>query len=280
MKRTEITVNGKKLEQLEKELAAPLPAGKLNYNENNEAYFPVEVYEERFREVLGGRRWYSISSGPASVSQVANRYLVNVSVKINIISDDNEVAWSNEANGGSNVILISKSGEPKSLKSEVGSATSIAIKNVYHMFGIGIEQLKHMKNQSNGQRTFGDAGRPGPASQSAAGKRVEGGLNSQQGTASSDYGEREYKVIFQSRLNSASIGYKASVQVVGTNEERTLVIFKDKINTIEAYCPMTKFVDSYKKGASLSLIGYEKVYYGAKQIVFIRPVPKERRDSQ
>ena len=262
IKRNDITVNGKTLLQIEQELMEPIPREKLQYH-NGVAYFPIEVYEERFLEVIGGRRWFHLLTPHVKISQVNNRYLVSVVVRMEIISDDNEIVWVKETSGGSNVILLSDSGEAKSLKSDVASAASEAYKNLYKMFGIGVEQLRNLKKSDGGGKAESgrsNVGRPGPRADRNPAKESK---------------EQEFQIIFLSRLNTTSFGYEAEVELVGSGDKIKFVIFKRDIAVIEQHCTMARFVELYKKGVKLSFVGYENSYYGKKQVVFQRPILKK-----
>ena len=271
MERNKITVNGKSLTQLEAELAEYLPARMLKYNEDGYAYFPVEAYESRFIEVVGGRRWFNITTTPPAVSKVNNRYLISLTVRIEILSDTNEAVWTCEAAGGSNVIIISKTGEAKDLKSGIKSATSEALKNVYQMFGIGVKQLRGTKNAPSNA----PASAPAPGTgQPSAGRGTGRNSPATGGQTDSSAADQTYHIMFLSRLNSISAGYAADIQLVETGEKRRLIIFHRYTDEIIKYCPMATFVEKYKKGVKLHLIGYENLYNGQKQIVFKQPVPK------
>lgn len=300
MTRNEILVNGKPLFQIEEELAVPFPREKTKRNRNGEPYFPVEVYEERLIEVLGGRRWFNIDCSPAQVYQVGERYVISVCVAVEILSDSNEIIWKKSASGGSNVIIINSSGEAKSLKSDIKSAMSEALKNVYQQFGIGIGQLRQMKNPSSasgyrdaasgrqessemptpvsGSRHSGQGTLPRNAGSSGTGQgsgASAGNRTVQTGGGRQDnQRERTIVVKFLSRFNSMSGGYSANVVCVETGEQRKLVIFKDAVPTIEKHCTMAKFIDYYGKDRTLSFIGYDNTYHGTKQFVFKQPVMK------
>lgn len=275
MARNDILINGKTLAQIEEELSEPFPREKTKYNGNGETYFPVEVYEERLIEVLGGRRWFNTDCSPAQISQVGERYVVSVSVTVDLLSDNNESAWRKSAAGGSNVIIVNSTGEAKSLKSDVKSAMSEALKNVYQQFGIGIGQLRQMKkspgnpqNREPARSRDNTGSRPVRSSNQASPSQpkdteVRGSQNNSR--------ERKISVRFLSRFNSMSGGYSADVICVETGEKQKLVIFKDSVPAIEKYCTMAKFIEHYGKDTSLTFWGYDNIYRGMKQFVFKRP---------
>lgn len=270
MERNKITVNGKPLTQLETELAEYLPMRMLQYTEDGYAYFPVEAYENRFIEVVGGRRWFNIATTPPVVSRVNNRFLISLTVRIEIMSDSNETVWACEAAGGSNVIIVNKTGEAKDLKSGVKSATSEALKNVYQMFGIGITQLRSIKSGSSKA-----AAPPAPnINHTTGGSGLERNSQAPKDKTESILAGQTFHIMFLSRLNSISAGYAADIQMVETGEKCRLIIFHRYTDAIKKYCPMATFVETYKKGTKLHLIGYENFYNGQKQIVFKQPIPK------
>lgn len=263
IKRNDITVNGKTLAKIEQEMLEPLPTEKLRYN-NGLAYFPIEVYEERFLEVIGGRRWFHLLTPHVKISQVNNRYLISVVVRIEILSDDNEIVLVKETSGGSNVILLSDSGEAKSLKSDITSAASEACKNLYKMFGIGVEQLRQLKKSDANRRPEAsrhNTSRPEPRADS--------------NSAAQTTREKEFQIVFLSSLNTTSFGFEAEVERVDSGDKKQFVIFKRDIPVIEQHCTMARFVEVYKKGVKLSFVGYENSYYGKQQIVFQRPILKK-----
>lgn len=241
MARNDSLINGKTLAQIEEELSEPFPREKTKYNGNGETYFPVEVYEERLIEVLGGRRWFNLDCSPAQVSQVGEKYVISVSVTVELLSDNNQPIWRKSAVGGSNVIIVKSTGEAKSLKIDVKSAMSEALKNVYQQFGIGIGQLRQMKKSA----------------------QVCSSQNNSQ--------ERKILVKFLSRFNSIAGGYSADVICDESGEKLKLVIFKNSFPAIEKYCTMAKFVEHYVKDTSLTFWGHENTYRGKKQFVFKRP---------
>lgn len=275
MERNKITVNGKSLTQLEVEFAAFLPVNMIKYTDDGYAYFPVEAYESHFIQVVGGRRWYNITTTPPVVSRVNNRFLISLTVRIEILSDTNEVVWTCEAAGGTNIIIINKTGEAKDLKSGIKSATSEALKNVYQMFGIGIEQLRNIKSRHPGNPAPSAAPNPNYAKGNAGTvEKAKPGSQTTEGSSAPESTDQTYHIMFLSRLNSISSGYAADIQMVDTGEKRRLIIFHRNTAGIKKYCPMATFVEKYNRGAKMHMIGYENIYNGQKQIIFKQPVPK------
>lgn len=275
MVRNDILINGKRLSQIEDELAEPFPRGKTSYNPSGDSYFPVEAYEERLIEVLGGRRWFNVVCSPAQMYQVGGKYVVSVCVSVEILSDSNEIVWKKSSAGGSNVIIVNHTGEAKSLKSDIKSAVSEALKNVYQQFGIGIGQLRQMKKTGSKAQGRGQ-GQSGPGSGQAAPPEARSFQERKAAGNGRQENPKEHKISvkFLTSFNSISGGYAADVICTDTGEARKLVIFKDAVPNIEVYCTMAKFIRCYGKEKSLTFMGYENTYRGTKQFIFKQPVVK------
>lgn len=281
VKRNEILINGKSLEQIEFELSRPFPKEKMEYVSSGDGYFSVETYEERMIEVLGGRRWFNTDCQPVQIYQVNSCYVVSVSVTVEILSDDNEVVWKKSANGGSNVIIIQKTGNPRSLKSEISIAMSEAYKGVYKQFGMGIDQLRAMKTPNTGTSCPSSRQPNQPPGGKRPGTVNPGNYEVRSGRHPDSWekGNQEEKIIavkFLSRFNSIRGGYSADVVCCSTGQPRKLVIFKEAFPTIEVYCTMAKFVATYAKNTKITFYGYENVYRGTMQYIFKRPSVKEK----
>lgn len=249
----DVKINGKSLEEIERELSADFPDAELKVDQEGAKYVPVESYEKRLNAVIGVLNYDRITT-EGGIHRVADRYVITTSTMIEIRDGDGNVVIRKSQVGGSNVIILSsgeQKGQPKNLKSDVSAAGSESFKNCCKLLQVGIKQIREQRAKK---------------------KKTTQPSNQQD--------VRAYRVVFETSLSSGNGYYSAEVVNCETNQHLRLMIFKKSYVEIEKYITMAEFIKCYQRGTKLSFYGYENEYRGKSQLIFSRPNAKSDKSAE
>ena len=250
--RREITVNGKSLAQIAKELserfseAEPTRDGYMS--------IPIWAFEERLNSVVGIMN-YNVLCTEGKLYNVNGQDAIFVNMTLEIYSDNGEIILKKSACGGANVIIVKETQKPKSLKSDQEIAVSDAFKNCCKKLGMGIEQ---MREYSQSRKKKG-----GPS------------YNSQ---GSGDAGEKGklHHVRFMTGVDTNRGRFTAQVTDLDDGKQYSLVIFEREVPLIEEHVKMADFIRYYTPGKTFSFFGEVNNYKGMDQLIFRRPSLKNQ----
>lgn len=241
------TVNGKSLAQVLNELQAPFPEEELKKNEKDETYIPVVSLENRLNDVVGLLN-YDILVTYAGIEEVLGRYVAVARTILTIYDDERNALIRKSAIGGSNIIILTKSGKPASLKTDIASAQSESFKNVCKLLQIGTRQIRDGKQRKG---------------QSENRKRSEQ--------------KNLYKICFMSSLSAGNKCYRADCIEIATGEKFLFVIFNGQYPQIEEHMKFAEFVRTYREGKELAFYGRKDEFHGQRRIIFEEPSVKNEK---
>lgn len=249
MKRKEITINGKTLKRIEKELSAEFPEESIRYKPNGTPYLPIESYEERLHSVIGITNYnLHLVDAPIFVEKGTETTFIQT-IKIEVISDDNKVVLVKTATGGAEPLEYSDSGKSISLKSDVEIAYTDAFKNVCKKLGIGNE-LRALRKQIN---------------------KKESRVEKKSSEAGTERVVLDYSVTILEPMVKEKKLCKALVKT-GSIQKIDLIIFETEYHKIGLNT--SDFVSKCVPGTTLNIRGYENIFIGEKQLVFVEPLQK------
>lgn len=246
------TINGKTLSVIEKELRKPIPDNEMSSRtDNGKLYISVEAYEKRLDDVIGVLNYDRISQG-GKIVEVAGKMAATAMTIISIYDDDGNVCLRKASPGAADIIIVNKTGEAKSIKSDIASATAESFKNCCKLLKIGVDQLRQdKKEKSNGKN------------------------NSNTRNAEKHISEPDpvklHRVKFLTRLSKGNKHYNADVVDTETGEKLKFKLFEKEVPLIEEHMALPKFIEIYVKDKELSFFGHINEFYGERQIVFCRP---------
>lgn len=253
MERSSITVNGKSLQQIEKELRAPFDEGEMKKSRDGYVDIPIEAMEARMDSVIGVLNYNRLSSAPF-LFDVNGAPNMAVLVTVEVYSDQGEIVTRKSACGSAPVIIINQTQNPKEVKSDLDSASSAAFKNVCKRFGVGIEQLRGLNKEKRENA-----------------KKAQS--NTQDGM-SDEKNLTKFRVKFLSRLSSGNKFYSADVIDLETGQKLKFMLFEKEWPLIEAYISIADFVKKYGPDQELEFFGYIKTFKETEQMIFQKPSPR------
>lgn len=223
------TINGKEFEDVFGRLREPFDESLFKDNLYGYPYLPVEVFRERFDQVVGVCN-YDVTTSHPELVMVGTRPQIILKAAITIRDDNGVVVTTKEAPGGCAVILNSTSGEAVSLKNDEETAAGDAFKRCCKLFGMATEQLKNLRGNKKSESTV---------------DRTE--------ATPTEF----YRITLTSNFArlGKSDGYSASVTVEGSDENMELVIWKAAQEKIAEKIPFETFLQKYIKGKTFSLYG-------------------------
>ena len=256
-------VNGKTLEQLDKELRACFPPDCIKKDNGADyPYIPAEYFHERMDRVVGpwnydftitDTRWFTIEEAVTVVNCIGT---------LSIKDDDGNVIVSKSA-GGTDTINRNKTGKIVKPANDVKDAVQDAFKACCRMFGVGDVQLRELRKEYEEK------------------KKKQKSYSNSNSNKSDDNPTEKRKVKFLSKLKSFSsssgkfIGYKALVVDTDTGESFMLVVYGDTgVKEIEKTCKMNKFIEFYDNGRELTLFGYCQDRGNERQLIMKYPDKK------
>ena len=171
--------------------------------------------------------------------------------------DNRNVFLEKSANGAAEVIIVNQTGRPKSVKSNLASAESDALKQICKSLGIGVTQLREknfnkggQNNRSQGQAAFSQGG-------NGAGTRQP----------QSEAKPVKVKLLSQFKKRDKLLSAKGELE---NGTQIDVLIFQSKYQVLEQQyrCSVDQFVAGSKPGATFGFLGRIGTYNGNQQVVF------------
>jgi len=232
------TINGKKIEDVLKELSAPFDQKFFEYNLYGYPYLPVEVLKKRLDDTVGILN-YDVTVSTPEVVVVGTRPQVILKTAITLRDDNGNVVVTKESPGGSAIILVNETGEAVSVKNDEENAAHDAFKRCCKLFGMGTKQLKEMRSS-----------------------KKSGNATEKEGATSAP--TELYRVIIKEKfktLGNKKNAYAAMVTIEKDGDYK-LVIWSDAVKKIEETLPMEDFLRIGVPGKSFCLYGKKQVFTG------------------
>jgi len=233
MGREDVTVNGKKIGQILKELIEPF--ANMKERDNGTGYIAIEEYEKRLNSVVGIMN-YNLEFDAAQWLEIDGAYTIIVRARFEMLADDGSIVLKRSANGASEVTIVKDTGKPVSVKSTLDSAQSEAFKNICKKLGMGIDQLREAgykkKNENNSSSEI-----------------------------------FEISITFQSTISSKKGRYVADA-VDSNGEKVEFVLFQKEVPVLEKSIQLDRFIAIYRTGQSMKFKGIRKIYNGHVQVIF------------
>ena len=144
------TINGKTIEQVQKEFKMPFDSSLTKENLNGFVYVESSNYRERLDNVIGIFN-YDEEYKQVEVVNLSNAYEIAVICRLTIKDDNGNVVKIVEASGGSKVIIPKESGKPQAMKNDLDTACIDAYRRCCVRLGIGndIKEMNKAKKKKN-----------------------------------------------------------------------------------------------------------------------------------
>ena len=252
----DVTVNGKALAQVLKELSAPFDESMFKDNPAGFSYLPYEVYLARMDTVVGVLN-YDFEISDTNWVTIGEKVHVSTVGKMTIRDDNGSVVAVKSSTGDADVICKRETGEAVKAGNDSKIAAHDAFKGCCRMFGIGDEQLRDKRKGKGGKK-------PAVAQQST-----------QPGTQTPASEEVLRVVVCGAFKSLQGKGYKAPAAIKETGEKVSLILWQEGIEAVQKYMPLADFLEKYKNkefGVVATRNSFE-MRNGTKeeQVIMLRP---------
>ena len=210
----ERTINGKSINQVMTELAAPFP--ELKYNNYGYPYVEYEAYKERMDMVVGALR-YDFNLREKSFTKVGEKYHISVTGTLTVHDDAGNAVVAKSAIGGADIILSSGTKEAVKIANDEKTASHDVFKSCCRMLGVADKQIREARKTR----------KPGDSV-----PQHEGPVE-------------VCRVQVTGAFKTVKNGYKAPAVIVETGENIMLVFWKNAVEEVEKLIPFAKFIEAY-----------------------------------
>lgn len=243
-------INKKPLSQAKDEFQVSFEKGQFKTDDFGHTYLPKPLIKERLDKTVSIFN-YDFITGEPNFVEVAGKPHVVVNCCLTLYDDLGTKIVSKGLSGAAQIIVSNNTGSPVNVSNDIESATADAFKRICKWLGIGETQLSELSGKKNGNSKGNNKG----------------------SNKSSDPETQVYTIKLKGSFSSmGKDGLFASCEILGTDEpgEASFVLWADAQKLIVErmkYDNISQFTKAAVPGKEYTIIGYEKVYRGNRQVI-------------